>query len=193
MANIIQLSGRKRSGKDWTASALKQQLESHGYSVEVMSFAEPLKDIASIILDMPLSDLEFAKNTDAYLLESTNSQPEYLTTFRSLLQKLGTEAMKKYFGKSVWYDLLINRIEQSSADYILVPDYRFPEETIPGALTVRIHSTSVDLTDNHISETALDNHTFNHVLDNSNKQLTESDIVHFVSNHIVKENDVKSY
>ena len=191
MSNIIQLSGRKRSGKDWTATAIKHELESHGYSVEVMSFAEPLKDIASIILDMPLSDLEFAKNTDAYLLESTNSQPEYLTTFRSLLQKLGTEAMKKYFCKSVWYDLLINRIEQSSADYILVPDYRFPEETIPGALTVRIYSTSVDLTDNHISETALDNHIFNHVLDNSNKQLTESDIVHFVSNHIVKENNDK--
>lgn len=191
MANIIQLSGRKRSGKDWTATAIKQQLESHGYSVEVMSFAEPLKDIASIILDMPLSDLEFAKNTDAYLLESTNSQPEYLTTFRLLLQKLGTEAMKKYFGKSVWYDLLINRIEQSSADYILVPDYRFPEETIPRALTVRIYSTSVDLTDNHLSETALDDYVFDHVLDNSNKQLTESDIVHFVSNHIVKENNDK--
>lgn len=191
MPNIIQLSGRKRSGKDWTASAIKHELESHGYSVEVMSFAEPLKDIASIILDMPLSDLEFAKNTDAYLLESTNSQPEYLTTFRSLLQKLGTEAMKKYFGNTVWYDLLINRIEQSSADYILVPDYRFPEETIPGALTVRIYSTSVDLTDNHISETALDDFVFDHVLDNSNKQLTESDITRFVSNHIVKENNGK--
>ena len=193
MPNIIQLAGRKRSGKDWTATAIRQQLESHGYSVEVMSFAEPLKDIASIILDMPLSDLEFAKNTNAYLLESTNSQPEYLTTFRSLLQKLGTEAMKKYFGKSVWYDLLINRIEQSSADYILVPDYRFPEETIPGALTVRIYSTSVDLTDNHISETALDDFVFDHVLDNSNKQLTESDIARFVSNHIIKESNVKSY
>ena len=94
MANIILLAGRKRCGKDWTATAIKQQLESHGYSVEVMSFAEPLKDIASIILDMPLSELEFAKNTDAYLLESTNSQPEYLTSFRSLLQKLGTEAMR---------------------------------------------------------------------------------------------------
>ena len=185
MPNIIQLSGRKRSGKDWTAAAIKQQLELHGYSVEVMSFAEPLKDIASIILDMPLSDLELAKNSGCSVYNGT----EYLTTFRSMLQKLGTEAMKKYFGKSVWYDLLINRIEQSSADYILVPDYRFPEETIPGALTVRIYSTSVDLTDNHISETALDNHIFDHVLDNSNKQLTESDIARFVSNHIIKENN----
>ena len=193
MANIIQLSGRKRSGKDWTATAIKQQLESHGYSVEVMSFAEPLKDIASIILDMPLSELELAKNNNDAIYQTGSYYKEYLTTFRLLLQKLGTEAMKKYFGKSVWYDLLINRIEQSSADYILVPDYRFPEETIPGALTVRIHSTSVDLTDNHISETALDDFVFDHVLDNSNKQLTESDIVHFVSNHIVKENDVKSY
>ena len=191
MANIIQLSGRKRSGKDWTATAIKQQLESHGYSVEVMSFAEPLKDIASIILDVPLSDLELAKNNNDAIYQTGSYYNEYLTTFRLLLQKLGTEAMKKHFGESVWYDLLIKRIEQSSADYILVPDYRFPEETIPGALTVRIHSTSVDLTDNHISETALDNHIFNHVLDNSNKQLTESDIVHFVSNHIVKENNDK--
>ena len=191
MPNIIQLSGRKRSGKDWTATAIKQQLESHGYSVEVLSFAEPLKDIASIILDMTLSDLEFAKNNNDSIYQTGSYYNEYLTTFRSMLQKLGTEAMKKYFGKSVWYDLLINRIEQSSADYILVPDYRFPEETIPGALTVRIHSTSVDLTDNHISETALDNHIFNHVLDNSNKQLTEADIVHFVTNHIIKENNDK--
>lgn len=191
MANIIQLSGRKRSGKDWTATAIKQQLESHGYSVEVMSFAEPLKDIASIILDMPLFDLELAKNNNDAIYQTGSYYNEYLTTFRSLLQRLGTEAMKKHFGESVWYDLLIKRIEQSSADYILVPDYRFPEETIPGALTVRIYSTSVDLTDNHISETALDDFVFDHVLDNSNKQLTESDIVHFVSNHIVKENNDK--
>lgn len=189
MPNIIQLSGRKRSGKDWTATEIKQQLESHGYSVEVLSFAEPLKDIASIILDMPLSDLEFAKNNNDSIYQTGSYYNEYLTTFRSMLQKLGTEAMKKYFGKSVWYDLLINRIEQSSADYILVPDYRFPEETIPGALTVRIYSTSVDLTDNHISETALDDFVFDHVLDNSNKQLTESDIIRFVSNHIIKENN----
>ena len=191
MSNIIQLSGRKRSGKDWTASAIKQQLESHGYSVEVMSFAEPLKDIASIILDMPLFDLELAKNNNDAVYRTGSYDNEHLTTFRLLLQKLGTEAMKKHFGESVWYDLLINRIEQSSADYILVPDYRFPEETIPGALTVRIYSTSVDLTDNHISETALDDFVFDHVLDNSNKQLTESDIARFVSNHIIKENNGK--
>ena len=191
MPNIIQLSGRKRSGKDWTATAIKQQLELHGYSVEVMSFAEPLKDIASIILDMPLSDLESAKNNNDSIYQTGSYYNEYLTTFRSMLQKLGTEAMKKYFGDFVWYDLLINRIEQSSADYILVPDYRFPEETIPGALTVRIYSTSVDLMDNHISETALDDFVFDHVLDNSNKQLTESDIARFVSNHIVKENNGK--
>ena len=189
MPNIIQLSGRKRSGKDWTATAIKQQLELHGYSVEVMSFAEPLKDIASIILDMPLFDLELAKNNNDAVYRTGSYDNEYLTTFCLLLQKLGTEAMKKHFGESVWYDLLINRIEQSSADYILVPDYRFPEETIPGALTVRIYSTSVDLTDNHISETALDDFVFDHVLDNSNKQLTESDIARFVSNHIIKENN----
>ena len=191
MPNIIQLSGRKRSGKDWTATAIKQQLELHGYSVEVMSFAEPLKDIASIILDMPLFDLELAKNNNDAVYRTGSYDNEYLTTFRLLLHKLGTEAMKKHFGQSVWYDLLINRIEQSSADYILVPDYRFPEETIPGALTIRIYSTSVDLTDNHISETALDNFVFDHVLDNSNKQLTESDIARFVSNHIIKENNGK--
>jgi molybdopterin-guanine dinucleotide biosynthesis protein len=189
MPNVIQISGRKRSGKDWTATAIKQQLESQGYSVEVMSFAEPLKDIASIILDMPLSDLELAKNNNDSIYQTSSHYNQYLTTFRSMLQKLGTEAMKKYFGKLVWYDLLINRIDQSSADYILVPDYRFPEETIPGALTVRIHSTSVDLTDNHISETALDDFVFDHILDNSNKQLTESDIIRFVSNHIIKENN----
>lgn len=191
MPNIIQLAGRKRSGKDWTATAIKEQLEAHGYSVEVMSFAEPLKDIASIILDMPLFDLELAKNNNDLVYRAGSYDNEYLTTFRSLLQKLGTEAMKKYFGNTVWYDLLVNRIEQSSADYILVPDYRFPEETIPGALTVRIYSTSVDLTDNHISETALNDFVFDHVLDNSNKQLTESDIARFVSNHIIKENNGK--
>jgi molybdopterin-guanine dinucleotide biosynthesis protein len=191
MPNVIQLSGRKRSGKDWTATAIKQQLESQGYSVEVMSFAEPLKDIASIILNMPLSDLELAKNNNDSIYQTSSHYNQYLTTFRSMLQKLGTEAMKKYFGKLVWYDLLINRIKQSSADYILVPDYRFSEETIPGALTVRIHSTSVDLTDNHISETALDDFVFDHVLDNSNKQLTKSDIARFVSNHIIKENNAQ--
>ena len=191
MPKTILISGRKRSGKDWTASTIKSELNNLGYSVEIIAFAQPMKDIIATTLDILPEELEEFKNdTKVFSCTTINNYDgtsETTTDYRRILQRFGNEAMKKYFGQHVWRDLAIARIQASTSDFVIISDYRMPEETIPGAITIKIHSDSVDTSDNHRSETALDSHTFDHTLDNTDYRLTESDIWLFVKTQLLKD------
>ena len=191
MSKVLLISGRKRSGKDWTASTIKSELNDLGYSVDIIAFAQPMKDIIATTLGLTLDELEQFKNDtkqfSCIVGNNDDGTMESATDFRQILQHFGNEAMKKYFGQHVWRDLAIGHIAKSTADYVIVSDFRMPEEVIPGATTVRIHSTSVDTTDKHRSETALNKWEFDYVLDNSNHKLTESAIWEFVNNQLLKE------
>jgi len=148
------IAGRKRSGKDTFAKCVERSFLDAGKSVAILSFADPLKDIMGITLGMTPSELETAKNDDA--------------VYRGYLQRFGTEAMKKYFGDSVWVDLMLKRIkEYSYKDVILIPDFRFPIEALEGALTIKVARASQQVqTDLHASETALEDYVFDTIVTN---------------------------
>lgn len=151
MAHIIQLSGKKRHGKDTVARLLKDKLP---YAT-ILSFAEPLKQILAETLGITLEELDIRKNND--------------NEYRVMLQRLGTEAMKPIFGDTVWYDLLLKKIEDLPANYfVIIPDWRFIEEIFPGSFKVRIVRPSVPLgIDEHTSETILDTYeSFDYILEN---------------------------
>lgn len=185
----ILVSGKKRSGKDWTAAAIKSELESLGYSVDIIAFAEPMKDIIATTLGITLDELEqFKNNTKQFSCSVTDNydrSPEHTTDFRNILQQFGNEAMKKYFGPTVWRDLAINRINESTADYVIVSDFRMPEENLTDSLSIKIHSGAVS-TDTHRSETALDDYQFDFTLNNTDHQLTQSHIHEFVNNILIR-------
>ena len=149
MPKIVLIAGQKRSGKDTFAKILVDEAKLQGKTAEVMSFAEPMKDILAITLGITVKELEDLKN-DA-------SNPH-----RGYLQRLGTEGMKPYFGNDVWLQLTLKRIRNSNADIVIIPDFRFLEEEIGGATTVKITrpSLQVDAADLHISERALDDFYF---------------------------------
>lgn len=179
---IIQLSGKKRAGKDTVARYLTTALETaYDYKVEVMSFAEPMKDIAATILSISLEDLDLYKNrNEIYKVGFIDFQSDtslHTTDCRQILQKLGTEAMKKWFGNDVWANLLNQRIKDSTADVIIIPDWRFEIEEITSSLKVRINSNQCDLNDTHVSETELDSYShFDLLLNNDNYKLTQQQI-----------------
>lgn len=169
---LILVNGKKRSGKDFFAQILKTELSKLGKNAEVMSFAEPLKCIIADTFDITNKQLDDFKNDAEQVgiirTKMSGTDYEVLTDFRLILQRFGTEAMKKYFGEDVWVKLLADRAYKSKADFIIVPDFRFFTEDIGGAITVKIKNANFDNAgDLHRSETELDNFKFMYTFDNT--------------------------
>lgn len=187
---IIQLSGKKRAGKDTIAKYLTTALETaYDYKVEVLSFAEPMKEIIATILGLSLEDLDLFKNRhEIYKLRFINTEsntPLFSTNCRTILQLFGSDAMKKWFGNDVWANLLNQRIKDSTADVIIIPDWRFEIEEITSSLKIRISSNNCDLKDTHVSETELDSYEhFDLLLNNDDYKLTQQQIEWLVATDI---------
>lgn len=194
---IIQLLGQARSGKDWTASQLKSYFESQGESVEIMSYAAPMKQIAAVLFDISLETLnELKNNSDRYEItlvdhnkrQYENSIEDYFSSnFRTLLQRLGNEAMKPIFGDAVWANLMHQSIHKSSADIIIIPDCRFIVELkAVGGITVRVINHALPPPMQHASELELADYVANFTLDNTVHGLTLENITE-LANTILKE------
>lgn len=175
---IIQLLGLARSGKDWTATQLKTYFESQGKSVEIMSYAAPIKRMTAKLFGISLENLDFYKNNRASIyLQEKYQDIEYLTDFREFLQTLGNEAMKSEFGDSVWADLMLKQISQSTADIVIIPDCRFTVELEAiGGITVRVVNNSLPPPMQHASELELADTRTDYTLDNTNYKLTLTEI-----------------
>lgn len=137
MKQFILIGHKKRQGKDTFAKALKEALG----DAEIMSFADPMKEIIAELLGCTLEDLD----------EKKNLHVEY----RDLLKTFGNGKMVDIFGETVWLDVLLSKAEKSDAQYIIVPDFRFEREYIEGSRTINIIKDHCDA-DKHVSETELD-------------------------------------
>lgn len=170
--SIIQISGLKRSGKDWTAKAIKEIIESNGGTVEILSFAEPMKQIISTMLSIEPELLEELKNNKLNIYYSRNNEMEFMTDARSMIMHFGNEGMKSVFGDDVWVNLMKKRIKESTAEVIIISDFRFNVEHFTEALTVKIVNNSLVNDTTHASENELENFKFDVVLDNTDYCLT---------------------
>lgn len=179
---VIQLLGQARSGKDFTAAQLKLYYESIGKSVEILSYAAPMKRIAAKLFDISLNDLDKYKNNPSHysLWVCTPSDHTVLNhlNFRVFLQRLGSDAIKPEFGDTVWADLMLLNIAKSDADIVIIPDCRFMVEldTFPKAVTIRVVNNALAAPMNHASELELANYQTTYTLDNTGYKLTLSDL-----------------
>lgn len=160
--HVIGITGPKRSGKDTSAMYLKSMFE-----YEPMAFADPMKDILCLTLGISRETLDDFKNNpstnkifgqewDEYSLEYNY---EFYTDMRQVLQRFGTEAMKKHFGTDVWAQKLVQDALTWDMENIVVSDLRFLNEyeylkEYSDKLTIiRIHKDSKEaLEDAHSSE-----------------------------------------
>ena len=199
MKQVIAINGLKRSGKDYSANILKQQLEAKGLSVELMAFAEPIKQIVSTMFNISLEQLDNYKNNPnenfirifgKQSKKSSRVSLQKITDFRDIIQRFGNGAMKQVFGKNVWADLLAYNISKSHSDVVIVTDMRFPEEAQSledatlnensthfngrGIIYVSIIGPEPGVKDSHPSEQKLDI-KFDYVINNvvQNKGLNE--------------------
>jgi hypothetical protein len=195
---ILAISGRIGSGKDtvgliiqyldWFKAANSQGLSTNmsfeewvnlktaGYPFnhkhwEIKKYAGKLKEIACILTGCTLEQLEDQE------FKKLQIGSDWGMTYRELLQKLGTEAMRNGLHENVWVNALY-------ADYTnqnwIITDMRFPNEfdavKSRNGITIRIQRFK-QISENirvhhgigvpHPSETALDDHNFDYVIDNN--------------------------
>jgi len=121
---IIGLCGLKQSGKDTIAAYL---VKNHGF--ERKAFADPLKRSVAALFDIPFHEIDKYKNdpTAIAVVEADNGVRHDMT-FRTLLQRYGTEAHRDIFGNCFWVDLTLPVQGFYPGRAIVVTDVRFREE-----------------------------------------------------------------
>jgi hypothetical protein len=174
---IISVTGKIGSGKDTIADIIMQCTPYHNW--EVKKFAGKLKDIAEILSGVPkinFEDQEFKKQ---------DMDPEWGMTYRDLLQRLGTEAMRNGLHKNVWVNALFADYKSgplfpdvpaelhAQLPNWLITDTRFPNELeavkdLNGIAIKVVRETGNTIGTTHASETALDDYTeWDYVVDNN--------------------------
>jgi hypothetical protein len=223
---ILGINGKIGSGKDTVGQIIQYLTDElnkvnpkeftewvdggfHASDWKIKKFAGKLKLIASILTGATLEQLE---DQD---FKKQEMGPEWGITYRELLQKVGTEAMRNVIHENVWVNALFadynatgynytgceNKVIQGEWEYPnwIITDMRFPNEMeavkAKGGITIRVnrpYSTTggngipatFSQTQFHPSETALDNHEFDYVIDNNG---TISDLIDKVKNILTQE------
>lgn len=118
---IYLFTGKAQSGKNYIARELNKALTSEHKTVLELSFAYKLKSFISTLFDMPIEDVDKWK---------LNEQPFTAngTTMREILQRFGTDIMRKHVDKDYWIKFVATRIVNTDYNYYLITDYRFPNE-----------------------------------------------------------------
>lgn len=169
--SIIGISGRIGSGKDTFAQMIIEQQP--GW--EIKKFAAKLKQITSILTGVPVGQFE---DQDFKKLDS-----DFGMTYRELLQKIGTEAMRDNIHTDVWVRALFSDYKKKTISWDtdgnstldaypnwIITDCRFPNEADAirdrGGYILRIDRPGT-ANGTHPSETALDDYLFDWVISNS--------------------------
>lgn len=193
---LIGINGKIGSGKD-TIGKIIQHLTSEWADEEfqdtdmlnvrsdwkIKKFAGKLKEIASLLTGI---DVEKFEDQEFKKLDMNH---EWGMTYRTFLQKLGTEAMRNGLHENVWVNALF-------ADYTdeskwCITDMRFPNELKSvedrGGITIRIErgGSTNQLGNLHPSETALDDATFDYLIYNNG---TMEELIKQVKYILINEN-----
>jgi hypothetical protein len=193
--SIIGIHGYIESGKDTVANIIKKIDAERDWKIK--KFASKLKQIATILTGIPsdkFEDQEFKKTYlgDEWTVETkidytlikdgkaTRAKVFNRMTVRDMLQKLGTEAMRNGLHPDVWVNALLcdykktkNKDEEYTHPNWIISDLRFPNEydaiKKKGGFCIKVVRPVVNksISQQHISEYALDYHTFDYTIDNS--------------------------
>jgi len=131
---FITLYGKKRSGKNTVANAIRDYVIGHKMLWQVVeaSFAKPLRQIIGILYDIP-DEILFDDSMKDMLLDITweeiniNNGKSGRMTYRELLQALGTDLFRKQWSHNIWA-LIPFRKQYPDNTLVLITDARFENE-----------------------------------------------------------------
>jgi len=151
-AQIIQIIGYKGHGKTTLGGMLAKLLP----KTKVLHFGDNLKGMLASAMDTTVQTIEESKGSGHVTIRSNRGLTSKVVPMRKMLQRFGTEVMKKTFGDDIWVRLLQDDIAKAEADgceFIIIPDTRFQEEVLEDSIVIHI-DTLVPSTDTHASETS---------------------------------------
>lgn len=176
---IIQIGGFKRSGKDTISQMIANHYQSSGKLVDIFHYADPIKEHVCKLFNISLEQLDEFKNSKKELWSFDNYDNAYkVTDFRDLLTSTG-DSFKSIFGDDIFLRLMLEKIEKSEADIIIIPDFRFAVEHIPNAVTIRINNSDIINDTDHPSETELIDFDFDMSIDNTNYSQNQEEISYY--------------
>lgn len=145
-------------------------LYSHYFTWQQKSFAYKLKQIVCILTGCTLDQLENEEFKNSPVPYTWTKSKLNITTYRELLQKLGTEVFRNNVHQDIWVDLLLQ--DYSADQNWLITDTRFVDEANiinenQGTLLKIIGKDQTQLSQ-HQSETDLDEYPlFQYYIDNN--------------------------
>lgn len=179
---------------------------------EIKKFADKIKDIICLLINCTREELEDQQFKNKPLSEQWQTEGKPVMTPRLMLQLIGTEGGRDLINNNIWVNSLFSNYKPYSAkgsDYEeyeskwIITDMRFPNEMQAvkerEGITIRVNRmfhapitlgngiSEID-TDQHPSETALDNAEFDYVIDNNG---TIEELIEKVRKILTKENIIK--
>lgn len=184
--NLIAFSGRMGAGKDTAAELVMLAMVNHEARKLTVDATELSVALRKSVIKQPWKFKRFAgklkeiasilTGVDATLFE----QQEFKTrkmgkewgfmTYREFLQRLGTEAIRNGIHQEAWVNAMFADFH-STISHWLITDCRFKNEAAAvkrhQGIIVRINNSRLPVQENpHPSETDLDDHKFDYVIDN---------------------------
>lgn len=167
---IVGISGKLKSGKD---SVTDQILIFSRERYYITKFAAKLKQMVAVLIDCEPEKLEDQDFKQQSLGKAWNG-----LTPRYLLQTLGTDWGRNLYDK-IWVTATMSSLDPDK-NYV-INDVRFENEAEAikqaGGLLIRVNRPGIE-SNNHASETALDNYTgWDYVIENDGTLFTLQDKV----------------
>ncbi|HNC59263.1 MAG TPA: hypothetical protein PLP33_27800 [Leptospiraceae bacterium] len=166
MKFLVGIHGKKRSGKNTAADVFHDNFNFKNYA-----FADALKE------QMYDLDPDFSHGYEIYSLKAVIDSigwelaKEKYPEVRRLLQRYGTEVMRKHFGEDVWVNLLFKKLALENPENVTISDVRFENEVRCikelGGFLIKIKSNRTNNSDDHASEKDLPDDLFDFVIENN--------------------------
>lgn len=161
---IIGLNGVARSGKDTLAEILRSL-----YGYQTASFSDMLNKaliaLNPVVLLRPESEDQMSEHgwtRYATLIEAVGyERAKEVPEVRSLLQRMGTEVGRNLLGQDIWVDALFKNL---LGEKVAITNVRFPNEydavKSRGGVVWRVDRPGFEPANDHISDRALDDYSF---------------------------------
>jgi hypothetical protein len=173
---IIQLCGKKRSGKDTVALFLQKHLKE---SYKIVKFADPLKDALKCLFGFNDTDLEYDKEkNNTYWNISPRNAMQFIGTelFQIEIQKLLPTIGKTFFVKRL---LQLHENDNN----LIIADTRFKHEIIENSIIIKIINNNINNNDIHTSETELDDFIPHFIIyNNDSLEILENNVIKLLKN-----------
>ena len=150
--------------------------------IKIYNFADPLKALCMDILGMSYEQC-YGTEEEKNSLTDINLSDTFFDTMRSrkmtareVMQYVGTDFFRRIYPQ-VWVDSTLRRIKKDNPRLAVVVDCRFENEVKgiqdAGGKVIRLSRNIYGDSDQHPSETALDNYSgFDYVLENQNMDIS---------------------